>query len=195
MKTLKDVLATYLQQHPQYQTFNLVHLLERWEELLGAFIARKMVPVAFDRGILVCQVSHSTLIQELSFLEGEILAKIRLFEGGEQIRSLRWVLSPPLRRQDAEQLKQIQQAHQQRLTTYSIPSVRQISLQQEQAIQQQTSVISDQALRQHSTRFLRALARRQQQLKQQNWQVCLNCQSYYEPFYQHCPHCKWMSHE
>lgn len=189
MKALSDYLKQYLRQHPIQEGLNMARLLDRWQELLGDYLAERLIPVAFERGTLVCQVLTSGLIQELQFLERDILAKLRRFEGGESIRRLKLVAGAPLRRQDDRQLAQIEKANQQRSRSYRLGREAAPTPGELARLEQETGAIPNPELRQRTRQLFQVMIQRQKQLQQQQWRVCQQCKTYYEPGYKHCPYC------
>ncbi len=190
MKRLKDFLDPYLENHQSKQSFNLLNILKRWDDLLGPFLAAQITPVAYQKGVLICQVSHSTLIQELRFIEKDIINKLRFINGGEKIRALKLVVSAPNRRQDSEQLTQISTAFQQRYQSLCLPTTPvDLSVAETQQIYVESQIIQDEKLRIRSRKLIQALSKRQKQLAAKHWPVCTACQSYYEPLYRACPYC------
>lgn len=190
MKSLRDYLRHYLRQHPIQEGLNMARLLEHWPELLGDYLSDRLVPVSFERGTLVCQVLTSGLIQELQFLERDILGKLRLFEGGEGIRRLKLVAGAPLRKQDVQQLQQIEQARQQRMTPYRLSGTSRPSASEMARLEKETGTIANPELRQRTQQLFQVMIQRQKQLQQQKWHVCQNCSTYYEPVYTSCPYCQ-----
>lgn len=196
MKALRDYLKQYLRQHPIQEGLNMARLLDRWPELLGDYLAERLIPVSFERGTLVCQVLYSGLIQELQFLERDILSKLRLFEGGEGINRLKLVAGAPLRRQDSNQLKQIETARQQRMNPYRLGRDTTRPTPNELAkLENETISIANPELRQRTQQLFRVMIQRQKQLQQQKWRVCQTCNTYYEPGYKQCPYCLGIAHE
>lgn len=167
----------------------MARLLERWPELLGDYLAERLVPVSYERGTLVIQVLYSGLIQELQFLERDILGKLRLFEGGEGIRRLKLVSSAPVRRQDGGQLEKIERARQQRAGSYRLGAQTRPSASEMARLEQQTNTIANPELRQRTRQLFQVMIQRQKQLQQQQWRICQACHTYYEPHYKRCPYC------
>lgn len=189
MKLLKDFLDPFLENHQSKQSFNLLNILKRWDDLLGPFLASQITPVAYQKGVLICQVTQSTLIQELGFIEKDIINKLRLFEGGEKIRALKLVSSVPGRRQNAQQLEQMSTAFKQRYQNMRLPASVDLSVAETQQVNLYSQIIQDDELRLRSQKLIRALMKRQKQLAAKDWPVCRGCQSYYEPTYRKCPYC------
>ena len=188
MKALRDYLLAYLRHHPMKEGLNLAHLIEIWPQLVGEYLSERLVPVAFEKGVLICQVSFSALIQELQFLEPDILAKLQNFDGNVKIKKLKLVASSPYRKQHKAELNIIEKAHQQRKNHYQIQPNRSIETKLAQ-FDKQTEQIADPQLRLQTHKLFAAIERRQKQLEAQKWKICYQCHTYYEPGYKQCPYC------
>lgn len=188
MKALREYLLAYLRHHPVKEGLNLANLIEKWPLLVGEYLSERLVPVAFEKGVLVCQVSFSALIQELQFLESDILAKLQNFDSNIKITKLKFVASAPYRKQHKSELSVIEKAHQQRKFNYQIQSDKTLETRPEQ-FEKQTEKISDPQLRQQTHKLFAAIERRQKQLEAQKWKICYQCHTYYEPGYKQCPYC------
>lgn len=195
MKHVHHYLNEFMHSKRIQQGLNFSRLIERWDDLLGDYLASRMVPVAYERGILTCRVSSSGLLQELAFLQNEILNKLQLFDEGRQIKELRLVASDVLRKQNTEDLNKMEQAAQQHLKNYHLKTKINLPVWQQRQIESETANIQDAQLQQKTRTMLMAMARRQQQLKIQHWKVCEHCQTYFEPEYRHCPFCLGQQHE
>lgn len=196
MKALSEYLKQYLRKHPIQEGLNMARLLDHWPELLGDYLAERLIPVSYERGTLVCQVLYSGLIQELQFLERDILGKLRLFDGGEGIQRLKLVAGAPLRRQDDGQLKQIEKARQQRMSPYKIGRDTTRATPSELArLEKETLSISNPELRQRTQQLFQVMIQRQKQLQKEHWRVCQTCNTYYEPGYKQCPYCLGIVHD
>ncbi len=191
MKTLQELLKGYLHHHPMSKGVDLNHLLQEWPNLLGTYLARRIHPVRFERGVLICQVSSPALIQEFSFVQDQILTKLRTYSGGELIRSIRCVTQVASRQQNHQQLEDIQQAYQQRQKQYNTSTEASPQLQawEEELIRRQAASIPDDKLREKTEQVIQSLLRRQKYLKSRKWSNCERCQTYYEPIYTRCPYC------
>ena len=190
MRSLREYLQQYLRQHPMQEGLNMARLLERWPELLGDYLGDRLVPVAFERGTLVCQVVSSGLVQELQFLERDILAKLRQFDGGEGIRRLKLVAGAPLRKQHEDQLQQIEKARLQRMSPYRLKRQVSPTAGEIARLERETVTITNPELRQRTQQLFQVMIQRQKQLQQQHWHVCQACHTYYEPAYRCCPYCQ-----
>ncbi len=181
-------MLTYLRHHPIKEGLNLAHLIEKWPQLVGEYLSERLVPVSFEKGVLVCQVSFSALIQELQFLEPDILAKLQNFDGNVKIKKLKFVASAPYRKQHKTELNLIERAHEQRKHHYQIQLGQQQDTMPAQ-FEKQTEQIADPQLRHQTHKLFAAIERRQKQLEAQKWKICYQCHTYYEPGYKQCPYC------
>jgi hypothetical protein len=195
MKALRDYLQQYLRQHPIQEGLNMARLLEHWPELLGEYLSERLIPVSFEKGTLVCQVMYSSLIQELQFLERDILGKLRLFDGGKGIQRLKLVAGAPQRRQNDGQLKQIERARQQRSTPYRLGQGSRPTANELARLERETVSITNPELRERTQQLFQVMIQRQKQLQQQQWRVCQSCNTYYEPGYKRCPYCHGFGHD
>jgi len=191
MKHLHHYLNDYTRSRKVRQGLNIGRLLERWEDLLGEMLASRITPISFEKGTLICQASSSGLIQELSFLQTEILNRLQQCDEGKYIKNIRLVSSDTLRMQDSEDLKKIDEAAKTHLKNYQLNQkvmVPDLILQQ---IDADTLDIKDEQLRKKTRALFLSIARRQLQLKVKEWKTCLQCQSFFEPEYRECPFCNW----
>lgn len=72
----------------------LTNLWENWAAVVGNDIAAQIAAVAHKNHVLILTVEDSALIQELSFLEEEILANVNQFLGKEFFTRIRFILLP-----------------------------------------------------------------------------------------------------
>lgn len=189
MKSLKEGLDDVMRAYPITKV-DLARFLEQWPALLGPYLADRIRPVRIERGTLICEVSSAALIQEFSFLQREILAKLRLQNAGQLIRSIKCVTQTADWDKKHQQLDQITQAYAQRkqvLTENMIPSP--LALWEEEQLRRYTQDIGDEKLREKAQRLMLLLMQRQRVLEAKNWPHCQGCQTYFEPMYTQCPYC------
>lgn len=191
MKHVHHYLNEFMNSQKMKQGLNLGRLLERWEELLGHMLSSRITPISYEKGILICKVSSSGLIQELSFLQTDILNKLRQIDEGKHIKGIRFVSSDTLRKQDPVDLDKIEQAGKTHLKNYDLNQSVLVPELTRQQIEMDTSGMRDEFLRNKTKDLLLAIARRQQQLKVKHWKTCHQCQSFFEPEYLECPFCTW----
>jgi predicted nucleic acid-binding Zn ribbon protein len=92
---LTDALAAYLAQHPGIGArLETASVVDAWAELVGPQIAAVASArrVTADGGLVV-EVTTNAWMQELSLMERELLARLRLAPGGAGVRKLLWVLA------------------------------------------------------------------------------------------------------
>lgn len=189
MKSLKDGLTDVMRAYPITKV-DLALFLEQWPTLLGPYLAERIRPVRIERGTLVCEVSSAALIQEFSFLQREILAKLRLQNAGQLIRNIKCVTQTADWDKKNQQLNHITEAFAQRkqaLTENMTPSP--LALWEEEQLRRYTQGIADEKLREKAQRLMLLLMQRQRVLEAKHWPHCNDCQTYYEPMYTRCPYC------
>jgi hypothetical protein len=59
-----------------------------WEQAVGAQVAARAWPAQFREGVLTVLVSSAPWMQQLSFLKGEICAKLNALLGAELVRDI-----------------------------------------------------------------------------------------------------------
>lgn len=65
-------------------------ILALWEDVVGEEIAARTQAVKFSRGVLYIQVTHGAWMQELHFMEQEILRKLADKLPGANIQKIRF---------------------------------------------------------------------------------------------------------
>lgn len=190
MKAIRHLLKDYLKDQTFQSGLNMAKLLESWQDLLGEYLATRLIPVSFEKGILYCQVQQSTLVQEFSFVEYKVLAKLKHIEGGSSIQGIRLVTRSPIRRQEKKALDKMSRAQAQHLNCLTLRKSELIDEQIQASIESQTRSITDANLQHKAQKLMQAMARRQAELRQHNWKSCESCQSFFEPLYSVCPYCR-----
>ena len=61
-----------------------------WPDVVGRDIAERARAVGIDRGVLYVEVSHSAWMQELHFMEKELIARLREKAPGITIDRIRF---------------------------------------------------------------------------------------------------------
>ena len=72
-----DILPTVLKSIGLDQRLREQEILAIWPEVVGEEVAARTRPFKIERGVLHVRVDHSTWMQELHFMENEILRKLR----------------------------------------------------------------------------------------------------------------------
>lgn len=77
---------------PLSDQFVKFKLIKAWDKIGGDMVASSSLPVTLRFGRLVIWVKSSTRLQEMRFMEAELLGKINKFLGSEMIKELRFTL-------------------------------------------------------------------------------------------------------
>ena len=72
-----DILPTVLKSIGLDQRLREQEILAIWPEVVGEEVAARTQPFKIERGVLHVRVDHSTWMQELHFMEQEILRKLK----------------------------------------------------------------------------------------------------------------------
>jgi predicted nucleic acid-binding Zn ribbon protein len=72
-----DILPSVLRSIGLDRRLREHEILAIWPQVVGAEIAARTQPIKIERGVLYVRVDHSAWMQELHFMEREILAKLR----------------------------------------------------------------------------------------------------------------------
>jgi len=56
--------------------FDFLHLIDRWEEIVGERLIKRTIPLKNQNGILVILTSHPAIGQQLSFMEEQVKKRI-----------------------------------------------------------------------------------------------------------------------
>lgn len=191
MHSLKHILGVYFQQNPVHKGVDLSLLYKSWDVLLGDYLAKRIIPVNFERGTLICCVNSSSLIQELKLgLSKEILCRLQQIDIGAPIRDLRIVPeSTALPSRILKDFKQITHNEMHLRQKVSIRHSGVLSDRQKTEVCDSTERIPQAETRQKARQFMLAIAKRQSELQAHHWSVCHSCQTYYSPHLQKCPFC------
>jgi len=85
-----DILPAVLKSLGLDQKLKEREILACWAEVVGEEIAARTQAVNIDRGVLFVRVDHSAWMQELHFMEKEIIAKLKDKKPGIVIRKIRF---------------------------------------------------------------------------------------------------------
>ena len=72
-----DVLPAVLRDLGLQARFNERQVVERWATVVGPELARRSRALRCDNGILLVHVDHGAWMQEMHFIEKDLLAKMR----------------------------------------------------------------------------------------------------------------------
>ncbi|HEX6790182.1 MAG TPA: DUF721 domain-containing protein [Candidatus Krumholzibacteria bacterium] len=70
--------------------FNERRVVETWSSVVGPELARRSRALRCENGILVVHVDHGAWMQELHFIEKDLLAKMRLACPGVNLSKIRF---------------------------------------------------------------------------------------------------------
>lgn len=72
-----DVLPSVLRGLGLQKRFNERQVVEKWAEVVGPELAQRSRATGFERGTLFVHVEHGAWMQELHFMEKELVRKLR----------------------------------------------------------------------------------------------------------------------
>lgn len=87
---ISGILADLLNQHRRQSGREMNRILELWEDIVGAAIAKNAQPVAYQKRLLFVNVTSSVWIQQLQFLKGDILSRITEVSGEGMVDDIKF---------------------------------------------------------------------------------------------------------
>jgi predicted nucleic acid-binding Zn ribbon protein len=90
--TLGEIIEHFLKNSGLKRRIQEQRVLDSWEETVGDAIAERSQPVGVRNRVLHVKVSSSVWMQELQFLKGLILEKLRHQRGNHFLQDLRFFL-------------------------------------------------------------------------------------------------------
>lgn len=88
------ILADLLQQHRRESGREMARICELWEHVVGGAIAKNAQPVACQKRLLSVNVTSSVWIQQLQFLKGDILFRLRDASGDVLVDDIKFRIGP-----------------------------------------------------------------------------------------------------
>lgn len=85
-----EVLGRVLQQYRPMTDQSLIRVWDLWEETVGESVSANARPAAFKADILLVNVSNSTWLHHLRFMENDIMEKLNTALGRNQIKHIRF---------------------------------------------------------------------------------------------------------
>jgi predicted nucleic acid-binding Zn ribbon protein len=85
-----DILPAVLKSVGLEQRLREQEILKVWPTAVGADIAARTRAVKMEKGVLFVQVEHGAWLQELHFMEREIIEKLRERAPGIKCRKIRF---------------------------------------------------------------------------------------------------------
>jgi predicted nucleic acid-binding Zn ribbon protein len=90
---LGDALSSYLRESGLGARLNQADIIEQWNELVGPDVAAvtRAVSISSD-GTLFAVAKTTSWLNELSFMEAELLESLNRVTGSKPVRRIRWAL-------------------------------------------------------------------------------------------------------
>lgn len=85
-----DILPKILKSAGLDQKIRESEILTLWPEIVGKEVAERTRAVKIDNGVLYVNVDHGAWMQELHFMEKDILRKLRARAPGVELRRIRF---------------------------------------------------------------------------------------------------------
>jgi predicted nucleic acid-binding Zn ribbon protein len=89
-----DILPSILKAAGLDQKLREIEVLSSWAEVVGEDVAARTQAVKIHNGTLYVHVSHGAWMQELRFIEKQIIEKLRARVPGVEINHIRYSTSP-----------------------------------------------------------------------------------------------------
>jgi predicted nucleic acid-binding Zn ribbon protein len=90
MTRIGDVLPSLLRRFGLEQRFKEQAVLTLWPDVVGPEIAARTRASRIDKGVLYIRVDHGAWIQELHFIEKDLLRKLRAAAPGVELQRIRF---------------------------------------------------------------------------------------------------------
>jgi hypothetical protein len=183
MKRLNSSLPAFLKKYALKEGSLLGQIQAVWPSIVGDYLATQLQPIQFQQGILLCYSPSSALMQEVTYLEGQILTKLKTYPWAREIRALRLTVQAPVPvAQQQQGQERMRDALTERSKSFHLEAkpVR-VSLRTEQAMQAAVQVIGDNEAQKRVLRFFRAVEKRRQTLLANDWKACPVCGNLTEP--------------
>jgi predicted nucleic acid-binding Zn ribbon protein len=74
---ISGILAELLNKHRRESGGEMIRIRELWEDIVGVAIAQNAQPVAYQKKLLIVNVTSSVWTQQLQFLKEDILSRMR----------------------------------------------------------------------------------------------------------------------
>jgi predicted nucleic acid-binding Zn ribbon protein len=92
MEKLGNVISRFMMGQRYERRSRQGPIFDRWHEVVGDHMAKRCLPVAVKKGVLVVHVADSVWMQELQMQKMEILERIREMLGMEDVVDVRWTI-------------------------------------------------------------------------------------------------------
>ena len=91
---ISGILAELLNKHRRESGREMARICELWADIVGVAIAKNAQPVAFQKRLLCVNVTSSVWIQQLQFLKGDILSRMREVSGDVLVDDIKFRIGP-----------------------------------------------------------------------------------------------------
>lgn len=85
-----DLLPSLLKRLGLEQKFKEQHVLTLWPEIVGKDLAARTEAYRMDQGVLYVRVDHGAWMQELHFIEKDLIEKLRSRAPGVRLEKIRF---------------------------------------------------------------------------------------------------------
>ncbi len=89
-----DILPSILKTYGLEQKLKERELISMWPKVVGEEVASRTRAVKIEKCVLYVQVDHGAWMQELHFIEKEIIGKLAARAPGVEIKRIRFSTSP-----------------------------------------------------------------------------------------------------
>ncbi len=93
-KTLDHIFETLYAGQDWSNQWELYMLVRDWERIVGAAIAKVTSPAFFRKNILCVYVKSSVWMQQVQFVQHELIAQVNGVLEKQQITRIQWLLQP-----------------------------------------------------------------------------------------------------
>ena len=87
---ISEVLTRYLKSYHHKSSDGIENISKLWQETVGDVISENTRPVAIKKEQLLVHVTSSSWIQQLMFLQHDIITKVNNALGKEQIKKIKF---------------------------------------------------------------------------------------------------------
>lgn len=91
---ISGILSDILNKHRRESGREMARICVVWEGIVGAAIATDAQPVAYQKRLLLVNVTSSVWIQQLLFLKGDILSRMREALGDVLLDDIKFKIGP-----------------------------------------------------------------------------------------------------
>ena len=91
---VSGILADLLNKHRRESGREMIRIYELWEDIVGTVIAKNAQPVACQKRLLLVNVTSSVWIQQLQYLKGDILSRLREVSGDLFVDDIKFKIGP-----------------------------------------------------------------------------------------------------